>query len=136
MTKHATLISGFLAVLVVTIIGFLAQPAEEPQLSARTLQEIKSIKTDQEAYFQQNGEYLQIEEGNRLPERYSDTETVKTKLGKDIPPEYTVHTYKLPNGERGYIIYWEDEQNAYKQRFGTISDTKPLVSPKNATSTP
>lgn len=90
--------------LVASLVLAKPEPPIKPEPPLGVVMATKDeIPALEEAYFAKYGKYLQIKEGNRLPDY--ETGTVRAKLGKDLPDDVFVHTHKYPNGTWGYTIY-------------------------------
>lgn len=92
---------------------------------------IDEVITAQENYYKQNGKYLQVLSGSKLP--HYEQGTVKDKLGKDIPSGVIIDVYEF-EGKRGYQIRYEDETSFYsvatgtEKAFRTWTKSKPVIS--------
>lgn len=77
---------------------------------------INEVITAEESYYKQNGKYLQVLQGSKLP--HYEQGTVKDKLGKDIPQGFIIDVYEF-EGKRGYQIRYEDANTFYSVATGT-----------------
>ena len=98
---------------------------------------VTDILIAQQAYFQANGKYLQIKEGNALP--HYEAGTVEQKLGKNVPTNIKVDVYAAPTG-RGYQLYYEDAAARYSVGVGPESASRNYIISKalfvSSTTTP
>lgn len=121
--------SWILAFLTLAVVIFALQKPEPP-LGAT----VQDIQTLQEAYFAKNGKYLQVIEGNKLPEY--EKGSVKSKLGVLIDSKYTIDVYESPNG-KGYRVRWEDAQGVHSVGHGTDAEQFTFFYPtQTSTTTP
>ena len=74
---------------------------------------VTDVAIKQEEYRQKNGSYMQVAEGNKLPE--GEIGTVIEKLGIDSP--YRVDVYEAPEG-KGYQIVTETPEGTVSFGFG------------------
>ena len=86
---------------------------------------IHQLETD---YFNKNGKYLQILEGNKLPSY--EPGTISEKLGENIDQSYKVDVYKTPKGEHGYTVFFEDSNNYYAVSEGPEKASRDFIIPK------
>ncbi len=94
---------------------------------------VQAVHALQENYFRQNGKYLQVLPGNRLP--HDETGSVKGRLGQDIDAGYRIDVYEAPDGEQGYSITWKDDDGYHVDSFGSQKSDRDRFIPKIATST-
>lgn len=92
---------------------------------------VDEVVTAEENYYKQNGKYLQVLSGSKLP--HYEQGTVKDKLGKDIPKGFVVDVYEF-EGKQGYQIRYEDVNTLYSVATGTQkidrtwTRSKPVIS--------
>lgn len=121
------------------IVAFIAGLFTVPLIFGAQLTPEDIIELEDE-HFARNGSYVQVLKNNKLAP--TDTGTVSSKLGRDLPNQYAVDTYVTPEGEKGYMIHWEDADNWYhvavgaeaKERTETIPKPPPV--PNIASTTP
>lgn len=123
--------------------GFFATPAAPgaPQLAGTvTLSPtVTDISSAEDAYFAKNGKYLEVIQGDQLPD--GGKGTASSVLGVQIPPEMTIDIYEGPDGA-GYKVTYKDATKKYSYGFGpeasktTFVVDKNLDAPQNASTTP
>ena len=93
--------------------GIVTYGAIEGAAKAET--PISKIEVLQEEYFAKHGKYLQVKEGNQLPDY--EQGTVEQKFGKRIDDTYVVNTYESPRG-KGYFIVYSDAKGTHSVGYG------------------
>lgn len=119
------------SILAFIIAAFLAALIYDNQPSfgdaTTKYQTPKEIQTALEQHYRSHGEYIQVLPDSKLP--LDEQGTVAQKLGKDLPPEITVHVYEHSQGD-GYQIMWETPTEIHSISVGPESKDRTWVREK------
>jgi hypothetical protein len=129
---------------IATILGFVGYAAITDPIVIQS-EIIQAIEIKQEKYFEQHGRYwqgLSTKDLTKKPHYQNKgwNEFIDSKFLKDIPFEIIVNTYKDPQGEQGYQIFfrWEEGNTKFMKSkgYGVQGEQKTFEqSYKNTTST-
>lgn len=89
---------------------------------------VSEIKAAEEAYFQKNGVYLQVLQGDKLADDQKGS--ASEILGVTIPPEMVIDVYDAPEGP-GYVISYKDSTSKYSFGSGPEADKTTFIVDKS-----
>ena len=110
-----------------TILATLLALITSYQLGAITIVDIENAEN---SYYQRNGKYLQIINGQLPPH---ESGTIRKKLGIDIPSNITIHEYSTPDGKKGFQVITENPDNISSMGYGVQSQIRTYTIDKSVT---
>lgn len=117
MTNSKLLTLGAFGLVCLTIVVF----APDVRLGAKpsTVSSFDTLKTLQETYKAQKGDYLQIIDGEVPP---TISGTTKTLLWVDIDPSISITPYVTPDGSKGYQLIEKTSTQVRSENVGSTRE--------------